>query len=246
MDLLMNLAFLFFIGSVTGWIIELLFRRFISSSNPERKWINPGFCTGPYLPLYGSGLCVMYLLSSLEEKNIIPDPAWNKIVLLLGMALCITAIEYIAGILTLKVAKVRLWDYRTEWGNVNGIICPKFSAVWTVLCALYLFLLHRHVLAALVWFSDHSAFSFLIGVFYGVFVIDVIHSVELVAKLKKFAEENGVIVKYEAVKEFIRQKKEKTKEKYRFFKPFHTNGPLVDHLRDMKDNFEKRIPKIRW
>ena len=56
MNIFLTLAFLFFIGATLGWVLELLFRRFFSSANPERKWINPGFCVGPYLPLYGCGL----------------------------------------------------------------------------------------------------------------------------------------------------------------------------------------------
>jgi len=36
---------------VFGWVLELLFRRFFSGTNPEHRWINPGFCVGPYLPL---------------------------------------------------------------------------------------------------------------------------------------------------------------------------------------------------
>ena len=60
MNLFLTLAFLFFIGAITGWVIEVLFRRFLSSANPERKWINPGFCTGPYMTLYGVGLCMLY------------------------------------------------------------------------------------------------------------------------------------------------------------------------------------------
>lgn len=56
-------AFLFFVGSCIGWGMELPFRRFISSNNPRRKWINPGFLTGPYLPLYGFGLLGMYVIS---------------------------------------------------------------------------------------------------------------------------------------------------------------------------------------
>ena len=47
----MILGFLFFIGSLTGWGLEVFYRRFFSAANPERKWINPGFLTGPYLPL---------------------------------------------------------------------------------------------------------------------------------------------------------------------------------------------------
>lgn len=53
MSLFLTIAFLFFIGSMAGWGIEVVFRRFFSSANPERKWINPGFLSGPYLPLYG-------------------------------------------------------------------------------------------------------------------------------------------------------------------------------------------------
>lgn len=50
MSLFLTIAFLFFIGSMAGWVIEVVFRRFFSSANPERKWINPGFLSGPYLP----------------------------------------------------------------------------------------------------------------------------------------------------------------------------------------------------
>lgn len=71
-NLLLILAFLFCIGSLAGWVLEVFYRRFFSSANPERKWINPGFCTGPYLPLYGSGLCILYLLASLESVVFFP------------------------------------------------------------------------------------------------------------------------------------------------------------------------------
>ena len=57
------LAFIFFIGSLAGWLLELIFRRFFSKANPSRKWINPGFLVVPYLPLYGISLCVVYLLA---------------------------------------------------------------------------------------------------------------------------------------------------------------------------------------
>ena len=133
MNLFLTLAFLFFIGAITGWVIEVLFRRFLSSANPERKWINPGFCTGPYLPLYGVGLCMLYLIASLEQYNIIKDYFWNKALLFLMMAIFMTVIEYIAGIFILKISKVRLWDYRNEPGNIQGIICPKFSIIWASL-----------------------------------------------------------------------------------------------------------------
>ena len=133
MNLFLVLAFLFFVGSVSGWVLELIFRRFFSDANPERKWINPGFCTGPYLPLYGCGLCILFLIASLEQYHLFPSLFWNKAILFLFAAAAMTAIEYLAGILCLKIAKVRLWDYSDEWKNVDGIICPKFSLFWALL-----------------------------------------------------------------------------------------------------------------
>ena len=129
------LAYLFFMGSVAGWVIELIFRRFFSSANPERKWINPGFCTGPWVPLYGLGLDAMYLIVSLEKYSAFESVFATRAALFLTGAAAMTAIEYIAGMLSLKLLHVRLWDYSGQWGNVQGIICPKFSAAWAALVA---------------------------------------------------------------------------------------------------------------
>lgn len=244
MSLFLTLAFLFFIGSVSGWIMELLFRRFISSANPERKWINPGFCTGPYLPLYGFGLCGLYLIAQLEKYTFVENPFWNKLLLFFIMSVCMTAIEYIAGIMSLRITKVRLWDYTNEWGNIQGIICPKFSLIWAALGALYYFLIHPHILDALEWLARNLAFSFFIGMFFGVFIIDVAKSAQLVSKLKKYAEENNVIVRYEAIKADIRKKYDQTKSRYHFFRPFRTELPLSEHLKDLKESFEKIKKKM--
>lgn len=129
MNLFLTLAYLFFIGSTLGWVAELLYRRFLSGANPERKWINPGFCVGPYVPLYGFGLCILFVLAAVGEKNGV-DTAGEKLLLFAGMAVSMTAIEYIAGIVSLKFMKVRLWDYSKQWGNIQGLICPAFSALW--------------------------------------------------------------------------------------------------------------------
>jgi len=231
MSLFLILAFLFFIGSVGGWGLEVFYRRFFSDANPERRWINPGFCTGPYLPLYGSGLCILYLLASLEKQL----PWLTKPLLFILMAISMTGIEFIVGIWTLKRSKVRLWDYTNEWCNVEGVICPKFSCYWAILGALYYFLIHPHILQALAWLSSNLAFSFVIGMFFGVFIMDYAHSASLVSRLKAFAEENQVVVRYEAVKSHIRGHHEQTRQKYRFFRPFHSELPLREHLKNMAE-----------
>ncbi len=240
MNLFLTLAFLFFIGSITGWILELFFRRFISTANPERKWINPGFCIGPYLPLYGFGLCFLFLIAYTENFHWIENPFWNKLILFAAMAFWMTIIEYIAGKFCLTVTKVRLWDYSDEWGNIEGIICPRFSFFWALLGAIYYFLIHPHVIGALKWLSHNLAFSFVIGLFFGVFLIDVAYSSQLLLKLKKFAEENNIVVKYEHLKAQIHVFQEKKVQKHHFFFPFHTEHSLAELLKELHESLEER------
>ena len=238
MSMLLTLAFLFFIGSMLGWVLELLFRNL--TQHPD-KLVNPGFCTGPWLPIYGFGLCALYLLASLEKYSLVSDPLWNKVMLFAAMAVGMTLIEYVAGVFCLKFLKVRLWDYSDLWGNVQGIICPLFSFFWAVLGAMYYFLVHPYILEGLNWLANNLAFSFFIGMFFGIFLIDVMHSAQLVVKLKAYAEDNDVIVRYEALKAHIRQRREAHALKYHFFRPFRSDLPLNQHLKLMQETLEIRI-----
>lgn len=242
MNFFLTMAYLFFIGSVLGWVLELVFRNLVHKST---TWINPGFCTGPYLPIYGFGLCTLYLLASLENRNLVADSFWNKALLFVAMAVGMTAIEYAAGLFCLKVFKVRLWDYSDMWGNIQGIICPIFSLAWAVLGAMYYFLIHPHILEGLEWLSRNLAFSFFIGMFFGVFLIDVAHSGQLVLKLKKFAEENRVELAFEGIKGHLRDRLLETHGRYRFFAPFRSERPLGEHLKEMVELIEKQRKERR-
>ena len=240
MSTFLTLAYLFFLGSLFGWVLELFFRKFFSRANPEHKWINPGFCVGPYVPLYGCGLCILYLLAALGGATGWEDSIAGKALLFLGMAVSMTAIEYIAGVLLLKVAKVRLWDYSMLWGNVDGLICPLFSFFWAALGAVYYFAVHPYILGALRWLANNLAFSFVIGYFFGVFTLDLAYSVQLLARLRKFADENGVVVKYENLKAHLHVARERAKLAPRFFFPLYTVRPLAEHLREAMDALEER------
>ena len=234
MNILLVFAFLFFVGSVFGWVLELFFRRFFSKNNPERKWINPGFCVGPYLPLYGSGLCVLYLIAGIRPYINLGNPISDTVALLLAMALAMTIIEYIAGVISYKGFRVRLWDYSNEWGNIQGIICPKFSLFWGMLGVAYYYLVHPNILDALDWLSHNLAMSFFIGVFYGVFVIDLVYSTHLLNTLKKLSEENKIVVHVEELKTRIRKSHDERRIKYNFFLPFRSDTSLAQHIKAMK------------
>lgn len=238
-SMFLTLAYLFFLGSLFGWVLELFFRKFFSAANPKHKWINPGFCVGPYVPLYGSGLCILYLLAYMGDTTGIEDATAGKVLLFVGMAVSMTLIEYIAGIALLKWMKLRLWDYSMRWGNIQGLICPLFSFFWALLGALYYFLVHPHILEALNWLANNLAFSFVIGYFFGVFTIDVAYSCHLVARLKQFADENEVVVKMEEFKAHLHAARERAELRQRFFLSLQTTRPLQEHLREAVNALEE-------
>ena len=243
MNVFLTLTYLFFIGSVSGWVLELFFRKLFSSSNPEHKWINPGFCTGPYLPIYGFGLCTLYLLALLGGKTGLDGSIQGRALLFLGMAISMTLIEYIGGLLLLKGAKIRLWDYSNRRGNIQGLICPLFSFFWALLGAAYYFLIHPHILTALAWLSENLAFSFVIGLFFGVFLVDMASSAHWVSRVKAFADENDVIVKVENLKAHIHAAQERASARVHFFFAFRSERPLAEHLREAHEAMEKIMQK---
>ena len=153
--------------------------------------------------------------------------------MLVLMAAAMTAIEYIAGILLLKMMNARLWDYSRRWGNVNGLICPLFSAIWAVMGAAYYFFVDPYILRALDWLSRNLAFSFVIGVFFGVFAIDFVYSTHLMVKIRTFAREKNVVVRYEELKAYMKEGREKGRQ--HFFLALHTEIPLREKLQQYYD-----------
>ena len=229
------LEFLFFIGSIIGWIIELFFRRYVSA----KQWINPGFLTGPYLPIYGFGLCTLYLLANID-MSFIENNVLQKVIIILFITIAMTLIEYIAGIIFIKTMKVKLWDYSNEVGNIDGIICPKFTLYWAVAGTIYYFFIKSHILNAIIWLTNNLIFSFVIGYFFGIITIDAFNSFGIAVKLRKFAKDNDLLVKFEELKSEIRRREIERKEKIHFILPFKTAEKLIKSLEEYKEQLLKK------
>ena len=221
------LLFLFYIGCIVGWVMEFFFRRFFA---PGKKWVNPGFLTGPWLPIYGFGVCTLYLLAGMEPYLPIENMILRKLALFFVMALCMTVIEYIAGLIFVIGLKTKLWDYSNEKFNIQGIICLKFSLMWAVLGAVYYFLIHPALVDAIEWFKVNLQFCFVLGTVFGIFAIDVVYSFNVVAKIRAFAKENDILVRYEELKASIRKNAAEQKKKYRFLFALRPEVPIKEHL----------------
>ena len=173
---------LFVIGSLIGWVIELFFRRFVS----QKKWMNPGFLTGPYLPIYGFGVLVLYGVSNLPFG--ISNQPVDIIVHILVIGVGMTVVEFIAGLIFIKGLKVKLWDYSDRKGNIMGIICPSFSLIWLVVGSLYYILLNPFLVEGISWISENLIYTYFVGMVMGAMAVDFAYSIHLATKLKEYKE----------------------------------------------------------
>ena len=219
MSLFLIFVFIFYLGSSTGWVLELFYRRYES-----KKWVNPGFLVGPYLPIYGIGLVILTLLHVILAKYNL-----NPIITIVIMGICMTLLELVTGLFFLHL-RVRLWDYRGKFLNFKGVICLKNTVIWIALGALYYYFLADYVMKALSWFSTHLSFSYILGIFTGLIVIDFVYSSKLYRKIKKYAKNNNMDIMYENLKLHIRNIQEQAKEKYSFLLPFKQTKSLLDYL----------------
>ncbi len=105
-----QLIFFFFAASVGGFLWEVLI--FLIKEN---KFRNRGFLYGPWLPVYGVGAVLFYILLRKQEKR-------PFAVFFLSTAIG-TGLELLIGWLLHMAWGLRYWDYTGSPLNLKGYIC---------------------------------------------------------------------------------------------------------------------------
>ena len=91
----------------------------------------------------------------------------------------------------------------------------------------------------LAWFTNHLTFCMVIGFFYGVFTVDVVYSLNLMTKIRKFAKESKFIVRLENLQQQVRKASEENKEKIHFWLSTKSESlELKDAVEKLKEKFE--------
>lgn len=122
-------AIIFFFYSFLGWILEEVFATF-----KYGRFINRGFVNGPLCPLYGLSMVVV----TNNLRDLVKYPFFQFIEALI----IIMVMEYITGVLILKITGKRLWDYSNKKANLNGYICLEYSIFWGVCAVAGFWLIH--------------------------------------------------------------------------------------------------------
>ena len=199
MEHLFEYLFLYCVCATAGWLIEVVYRGI-----RHRKVVNPGFLTGCCLPIYGIGGVLLYFLSGLKLR-FCPNEFLRVALILLMAAGVMTIIELIGGAVAVKCFHVRLWDYSGEWGNFKGLICPKFSLFWGLICAGFYFglymPLHVYVEGVIEW----PLLILAVGIYLGVFAVDLVHSLRLLQRVKEYAKHMRTLINIDQLKSNARE-----------------------------------------
>lgn len=153
--MLNNLLFIFMVGSVFGYLLELFYRKI-----KRNIWIKPGVFKGIYLPLYGIGLCIIYVMYN----------SYISIILKVAISIALlTFIEYLCGVIFIKYFKIPLWDYSNNFLNYKGLVCLKFSFVWGFISFIFMGFVFPYINIGLIV----GYFRLIMIVFYIILILDV-------------------------------------------------------------------------
>lgn len=112
-----NLLIYYFICSILGWIMEVLYAYSVFGTFVDR-----GFLYGPMCPIYGWGAVAMVLITEKIRKKKV-----NTLGIFLIVTAIFTTLEYLTSLFLELIFNLRWWDYSNYFLNINGRVCLIFS-----------------------------------------------------------------------------------------------------------------------
>jgi len=196
-----------------------------------KKFINPGFMSGCVVPLYGFGAVIMNIICNLFsgiESN-------YKIILIFVMSVILLSIlEFISGHILLKYFHLKLWDYSMYKYNYKGFICLEFSFIWGLLALVFYLFIYSWLDTYALSFISNSTGLFFLGIYVGIFIIDLCVSIQLLNRLTKYADDLKEIVNVEKLKIDVRMKTNRKKFWNAIYPYISTNKFLREKIKDNK------------
>jgi uncharacterized membrane protein len=171
----------FYIYCFLGWCFESAY-----VSLKSRKLVNRGFMRGPFLPLYGSGALLMYVVSYPFQDDIV----LTYIAGFIGA----TVLEYVTGALMEHLFKVRYWDYSKQPLNIHGYICLGSSVAWGFLTIFMTRVIHKPI-ERFVMSIPHQVLS------YVTLVITIYMVADFTLSFKAALDLRDILIKMEKAKE---------------------------------------------
>lgn len=125
----------FFVYSILGYIIEMIFGYAIGS-NAES-----GVLYGPWTPIYGFASILIILISDKCFKNF-HLPRWVETILVFFILMVvITGLEFLGGVVIELLFGFSFWDYSDRPFHLGKYVCLEFAFIWGILSIIFIYIL---------------------------------------------------------------------------------------------------------
>lgn len=125
LNFIMKIFWIFMIGSVFGFVIEMLYTAVYARTIIIRQ----GLIYGPFIQIYGLGAVAYYILITKVEE---PKDAFFSGMILGGL------LEYICSFFQELFFGTISWDYSKFFMNLNGRTCIQYCIYWGIIGVAFL------------------------------------------------------------------------------------------------------------
>ncbi len=232
----------FYFYCIFGWVFESTY-----VSLRTHKLTNRGFMKGPWLPLYGSGAILVLLVT-------LPYADHPVGVYFAGM-IAATILEYVTGVVMVKLFKVRYWDYSYKKIQFQGHICLSSSLAWGGLSLLMVYVIHPPIVKFIAMWNENvvNILTFIVTIcmaydFANAFreAMDLRALIIQAEELKKRMEE-VVAEKREAFAETVEERREQFAQSVAESKEqlAESRERLAESLDERKERFAETVSETR-
>lgn len=161
----------FFIYSILGWCVEMIYCRIC-----QKKWVDRGFLFGPYCPIYGFGA----IAAIVAFEPLLNHWLWVFVLASIGA----TILEYIVSYVLEKLFGATWWDYSHLPFNLNGRVCLLNSVEFGLLALVVLYFVQPGI-ASLVGMIPLEYIHYIVTGLLIILVIDFMSTLNAIVNLKE-------------------------------------------------------------
>lgn len=153
---------IFLFSAFIGWAWEVIWE-FLKHGN----LINSGTLHGPWLPIYGTGSVLIYLLLY-EYRN-------RKWLIFMGAFVICTISEYLTSLYLEYTYGMSWWNYTNKPFNINGRICLPYSIIFGI-CGLIVIYKIVPLVKKIIKKYNKKVLTTIIIILFSLFVFDFVFS----------------------------------------------------------------------
>ena len=126
----------FFVYSILGYILET------SMALITGNGFKSGILSGWWTPVYGIGAITILFISSYLFKNLHMHRFWETIIMFFVVAIVLSTLEALGGVLIEKLFGEVFWDYSSHKFHIGHYISLEMTLVWGVASVIFIYIIN--------------------------------------------------------------------------------------------------------